>query len=119
MADAAGPTPRRKTRSGPRSKTSPYVGVSQYKRTGRWEAHIWDSSGGPAGKGRQLHLGSFMTPYQAARWEVEGLTSRARRPLRAPSARVVAALYLLLSRRPAQPTRRRLGRAGRTTAPPS
>jgi hypothetical protein len=39
----------------------------QYKRTGRWEAHIWDSSSGPSGKGRQLHLGSFLTPYQAAR----------------------------------------------------
>jgi len=26
-----------KGRSGPKSKCSPYIGVSQYKRTGRWE----------------------------------------------------------------------------------
>lgn len=34
---AAVPQPRRKARSGPKSRTSPYMGVSQYKRTGRWE----------------------------------------------------------------------------------
>jgi hypothetical protein len=28
-------------RRGPRSKTNPYRGVCFYKRTGRWEAHIW------------------------------------------------------------------------------
>jgi hypothetical protein len=87
-------------RSGPKSKHSPFIGVSQYKRTGRWEAHIWDSGeadGSPADaaavggapqqqqqpakatkkadgkegnakKGRQLHLGSFPTAEQAAKW---------------------------------------------------
>ncbi len=41
------------------------VGV-QYKRTGRWEAHIWDSSEPGAKKGRQLHLGSFPAAEPAA-----------------------------------------------------
>eukprot|EP00775_Hariotina_reticulata_P014293 gene14293-20_t len=63
-------------RSGPKSRFSPFIGVSQYKRTGRWEAHIWDSTSSTkgntvtsskAGKGRQLHLGSFLTAAQAAR----------------------------------------------------
>jgi hypothetical protein len=31
-------TPKPKGRSGPKSKFSPFIGVSQYKRTGRWEA---------------------------------------------------------------------------------
>lgn len=32
------PNPKKpKGRSGPKSKCSPYIGVSQYKRTGRWE----------------------------------------------------------------------------------
>jgi hypothetical protein len=30
-----------KQRSGPKPKTSPFIGVSRYKRTGRFEAHIW------------------------------------------------------------------------------
>jgi hypothetical protein len=30
-------TPKPKGRSGPKSKFSPFIGVSQYKRTGRWE----------------------------------------------------------------------------------
>lgn len=38
----------------------------QYKRTGRWEAHIWDSSEPGAKKGRQLHLGSFPAAEPAA-----------------------------------------------------
>ena len=38
----------------------------QYKRTGRWEAHIWDSSDPGAKKGRQLHLGSFPAAEPAA-----------------------------------------------------
>ena len=45
---------------GPRSPASSYRGVTCYKRTGRWEAHIWDS-------GRQRHLGSFGTAHDAAR----------------------------------------------------
>ncbi|GFR42137.1 hypothetical protein Agub_g2983, partial [Astrephomene gubernaculifera] len=56
------------SRSGPKSRSSPFIGVSQYKRTGRWEAHIWDSGDSTgSGKGRQLHLGSFLTAKQAAR----------------------------------------------------
>ena len=47
-------------RRGPRSPASNYRGVSCYKRTGRWEAHIWDS-------GRQKHLGSFGSSHDAAR----------------------------------------------------
>ena len=35
-----------------------YRGVSCYKRTGRWEAHIWE-------KGKQVHLGSFRDPDSA------------------------------------------------------
>jgi hypothetical protein len=30
-------TPKPRGRSGPKSKFSPFIGVSQYKRTGRWE----------------------------------------------------------------------------------
>ena len=33
--------PKVRRRSGPRSRTSPFTGVTQYRRTGRWEAHIW------------------------------------------------------------------------------
>lgn len=44
--------------------TSP-AGVTQYKRTGRWEAHIWVSN--PRGRGYQRHLGSYLTAEDAAR----------------------------------------------------
>ena len=57
----------RRCRSGPKSKSSKFIGVSQYRRTGRWEAHIWDASGIPNVKGRQLHLGSFDDVHDAAR----------------------------------------------------
>jgi hypothetical protein len=57
----------RKCRSGPKSKSSKFIGVSQYRRTGRWEAHIWDASGVAGKKGRQLHLGSFDEVNDAAR----------------------------------------------------
>ncbi|KAF0931342.1 hypothetical protein E2562_004485 [Oryza meyeriana var. granulata] len=33
--------PSRKTRRGPRSRSSQYRGVTFYRRTGRWESHIW------------------------------------------------------------------------------
>jgi hypothetical protein len=33
-------TPKPKGRSGPKSKFSPFIGVSQYKRTGRWEVGV-------------------------------------------------------------------------------
>ena len=54
----AAPPKRREPRRGPLSKHSPYRGVTCYKRTGRWEAHIWEC-------GRQLHLGSFDTAEEA------------------------------------------------------
>ena len=60
----------KRSRRGPKSKTSGFVGVSQYRRTGRWEAHIWDcakSRKTPGAKGRQLHLGSFDCAEDAAR----------------------------------------------------
>lgn len=33
--------PMKKSRRGPRSKSSQYRGVTYYRRTGRWESHIW------------------------------------------------------------------------------
>eukprot|EP00249_Psilotum_nudum_P012487 c23814_g3_i1 orf=588-1472(+) len=33
--------PVKKSRRGPRSKSSEYRGVTFYRRTGRWESHIW------------------------------------------------------------------------------
>ncbi|KAK9062999.1 hypothetical protein SSX86_016869 [Deinandra increscens subsp. villosa] len=50
----------RKSRRGPTSKSSPYRGVTFYRRTGRWESHIWDC-------GKQIYLGGFDTSYAAAR----------------------------------------------------
>ena len=41
----------------------------KYKRTGRWEAHIWQSRGAAPNslkKGRQVHLGSFNDGDRAA-----------------------------------------------------
>lgn len=35
------PPPVKKSRRGPRSKSSQYRGVTFYRRTGRWESHIW------------------------------------------------------------------------------
>ncbi|XWS56478.1 hypothetical protein CRYUN_Cryun09bG0088900 [Craigia yunnanensis] len=53
------PQPR-KSRRGPRSRSSQYRGVTFYRRTGRWESHIWDS-------GKQVYLGGFDTAHTAAR----------------------------------------------------
>ncbi|KAJ6772899.1 ETHYLENE-RESPONSIVE TRANSCRIPTION FACTOR RAP2-7-LIKE [Salix koriyanagi] len=50
----------RKSRRGPRSKSSQYRGVTFYRRTGRWESHIWDC-------GKQVYLGGFDTAHAAAR----------------------------------------------------
>ncbi|XWS55770.1 hypothetical protein CRYUN_Cryun09bG0029200 [Craigia yunnanensis] len=50
----------KKSRRGPRSKSSQYRGVTFYRRTGRWESHIWDC-------GKQLYLGGFDTAHAAAR----------------------------------------------------
>nr|BAS04486.1 AP2 protein [Gentiana scabra] len=52
--------PLKKSRRGPRSRSSQYRGVTFYRRTGRWESHIWDS-------GKQVYLGGFDTAQSAAR----------------------------------------------------
>ncbi|XP_051203103.1 APETALA2-like protein 4 isoform X2 [Lolium perenne] len=54
------PASRAKSRRGPRSRSSQYRGVTFYRRTGRWESHIWDS-------GKQVYLGGFDTAQAAAR----------------------------------------------------
>ncbi|XP_009396265.2 AP2-like ethylene-responsive transcription factor TOE3 isoform X3 [Musa acuminata AAA Group] len=54
------PPPVKKSRRGPRSRSSQYRGVTFYRRTGRWESHIWDC-------GKQVYLGGFDTAYAAAR----------------------------------------------------
>ncbi|KAK8987146.1 hypothetical protein V6N11_055459 [Hibiscus sabdariffa] len=51
---------QRKSRRGPRSRSSQYRGVTFYRRTGRWESHIWDC-------GKQVYLGGFDTAHAAAR----------------------------------------------------
>jgi AP2-like factor (euAP2 lineage) len=38
---AAAPPAAKKSRRGPRSRSSQYRGVTFYRRTGRWESHIW------------------------------------------------------------------------------
>ncbi|XP_075510577.1 floral homeotic protein APETALA 2 isoform X1 [Primulina tabacum] len=58
VAEAA--QPLRKSRRGPRSRSSQYRGVTFYRRTGRWESHIWDC-------GKQVYLGGFDTAHAAAR----------------------------------------------------
>ncbi|XP_064935919.1 APETALA2-like protein 1 isoform X1 [Musa acuminata AAA Group] len=50
----------KKSRRGPRSRSSQYRGVTFYRRTGRWESHIWDC-------GKQVYLGGFNTAHVAAR----------------------------------------------------
>ncbi|KAL8136655.1 hypothetical protein V2J09_002656 [Rumex salicifolius] len=50
----------KKSRRGPRSRSSQYRGVTYYRRTGRWESHIWDC-------GKQVYLGGFDTAHSAAR----------------------------------------------------
>ncbi|CAL1387163.1 unnamed protein product [Linum trigynum] len=65
-AEASPPAPAkqavqpRKSRRGPRSRSSQYRGVTFYRRTGRWESHIWDC-------GKQVYLGGFDTAHAAAR----------------------------------------------------
>ncbi|XP_024528245.1 AP2-like ethylene-responsive transcription factor AIL5 isoform X1 [Selaginella moellendorffii] len=54
------PAPAKKSRRGPRSRSSQYRGVTFYRRTGRWESHIWDT-------GKQVYLGGFDTAHAAAR----------------------------------------------------
>ncbi|KAL8051830.1 hypothetical protein ABFX02_06G174000 [Erythranthe guttata] len=54
------PAAAKKGRRGPRSRSSQYRGVTFYRRTGRWESHIWDC-------GKQVYLGGFDTADAAAR----------------------------------------------------
>ncbi|KAG9148134.1 hypothetical protein Leryth_027151 [Lithospermum erythrorhizon] len=54
------PVAMKKSRRGPRSRSSQYRGVTFYRRTGRWESHIWDC-------GKQVYLGGFDTAHAAAR----------------------------------------------------
>ncbi|XP_047323526.1 AP2-like ethylene-responsive transcription factor TOE3 [Impatiens glandulifera] len=51
---------KQKSRRGPKSRSSQYRGVTFYRRTGRWESHIWDC-------GKQVYLGGFDTDQAAAR----------------------------------------------------
>ncbi|GFZ20541.1 related to AP2.7 [Actinidia rufa] len=50
----------KKSRRGPKSRSSEYRGVTFYRRTGRWESHIWDCR-------KQVYLGGFDTAHAAAR----------------------------------------------------
>ncbi|KAJ3676383.1 hypothetical protein LUZ60_003795 [Juncus effusus] len=59
-APPAQQNPVKKSRRGPRSRSSQYRGVTFYRRTGRWESHIWDC-------GKQVYLGGFDTAHAAAR----------------------------------------------------
>ncbi|KAG8043734.1 hypothetical protein GUJ93_ZPchr0458g22566 [Zizania palustris] len=60
VAAAASASASKKSRRGPRSRSSQYRGVTFYRRTGRWESHIWDC-------GKQVYLGGFDTAHAAAR----------------------------------------------------
>ncbi|RRT85301.1 hypothetical protein B296_00005831 [Ensete ventricosum] len=55
----------KKSRRGPRSRSSQYRGVTFYRRTGRWESHIWLADASDCGK--QVYLGGFDTAHAAAR----------------------------------------------------
>ncbi|WOL13560.1 hypothetical protein Cni_G22330 [Canna indica] len=46
------PQAAKKSRRGPRSRSSQFRGVTFYRRTGRWESHIWDC-------GKQVYLGTY------------------------------------------------------------
>ncbi|CAN6250397.1 unnamed protein product [Urochloa humidicola] len=59
-ASGAAASSSKKSRRGPRSRSSQYRGVTFYRRTGRWESHIWDC-------GKQVYLGGFDTAHAAAR----------------------------------------------------
>ncbi|RRT38338.1 hypothetical protein B296_00056131, partial [Ensete ventricosum] len=82
--------PAKKNRRGPRSRSSQYRGVTFYRRTGRWESHIWlaqcpssflifrfpfgdlnqsmcCSSFTCRDCGKQVYLGGFDTAHAAAR----------------------------------------------------
>ncbi|RWV91112.1 hypothetical protein GW17_00046629 [Ensete ventricosum] len=58
----------KKSRRGPRSRSSQYRGVTFYRRTGRWESHIWLADASDCGK--QVYLGGFDTAHAAARYAI-------------------------------------------------
>ncbi|KEH31464.1 putative transcription factor AP2-EREBP family [Medicago truncatula] len=60
LSSSSSSQPMKKSRRGPRSRSSQYRGVTFYRRTGRWESHIWDC-------GKQVYLGGFDTAHAAAR----------------------------------------------------
>ncbi|CAM6034337.1 unnamed protein product [Sphagnum compactum] len=68
VVDPATPPVKKKQRlsyrRGPRSKSSEFLGVTHYQRTGRWEAHIWVDDVEPH---KQLYLGASSTKEEAAR----------------------------------------------------
>nr|GME16932.1 floral homeotic protein APETALA 2-like isoform X1 [Ipomoea batatas] len=71
--------PMKKSRRGPRSRSSQYRGVTFYRRTGRWESHIWSnltkeefvhvlrrqSTGFPRGSSKYRGV----TLHKCGRWE--------------------------------------------------
>ena len=60
MVGGRAPLPGKKGRRGPMSRSSPYRGVTFYRRTSRWEAHVWT-------KGKQQYLGGYKEEEAAAR----------------------------------------------------
>jgi hypothetical protein len=70
---AGGPKGRRKLPELPQ-RSSSYRGVTRHRWTGRYEAHLWDSSclrnnttGKGRTKGRQVYLGGYQSEITAAR----------------------------------------------------
>lgn len=55
---------------GPNGVTSTYIGVTQYRRTGKWEAHLWlKSKAGSAGDARRSagrQVGTTQVPCSCA-----------------------------------------------------
>ncbi|KAK4408893.1 APETALA2-like protein 1 [Sesamum angolense] len=59
MACSSSSKYKRGKAGGAQSRSSQYRGVTFYRRTGRWESHIWDC-------GKQVYLGGFDTALAAA-----------------------------------------------------
>ena len=54
------PLPQKRGRRGPLSRSSVYRGVTFYRRTSRWEAHVWTN-------GKQQYLGGYKDEEIAAK----------------------------------------------------